>query len=68
MAVLIGGLIGLLQVGFLVLLLAFLLIRRVYDRRQAAAFEAGKGTLAAPLREFKVPPGLRWYEDGARVQ
>ena len=20
---------------------------------------------AAPLREFKVPPGLRWYEDGA---
>lgn len=21
--------------------------------------------VAAPLREFKVPPGLRWYEDGA---
>jgi len=21
---------------------------------------------AKPLRNFKVPPGLRWYEDGAR--
>jgi HEAT repeat protein len=54
MAVLIGGLIGLLQVGFLILLLAFLLIRRVYDRRQAAAFDAGKGELAGPLRDWLV--------------
>lgn len=25
-----------------------------------------EGGEAKPLREFKVPPGLRWYEDGAR--
>lgn len=54
MAVLIAGTVALLQVIFLALLLAFLIVRRAYDRRQRAAFEVGKGELAAPLRAWLV--------------
>jgi HEAT repeat protein len=54
MAVLIAGTVALVQVIFLVLLLAFLIVRRAYDRRQRAAFEAGKGALSAPLRAWLV--------------
>jgi len=57
MAVLIAGSVAIIQVMFLVLLLAFLIVRRLYDRRQRAAFEATKGQLAVPLRNWLVAGG-----------
>lgn len=54
MGILIAGTVALIQVVFLVLLLAFLVVRRAYDRRKRAAFDAGKGALAAPLRAWLV--------------
>ncbi len=42
------------QAAFLVLLLVFLVVRRAYDRRQRAAFVAGRGELAIPLRAWLV--------------
>lgn len=46
--------IALAQAVFLLLLLVFLLVRRAYDRRQRAAFVAGQGELAIPLRSWIV--------------
>ncbi len=57
MAVLIAGTVAIIQVAFLALLLAFLLVRRAYDRRQRAAFEAGKLELSVPLRNWLVAGG-----------
>ncbi|MBX7120464.1 MAG: HEAT repeat domain-containing protein [Gemmatimonadaceae bacterium] len=54
MGILVAATVAVVQLLFLVLLLAFLVVRRVYDRRQAAAFEAGKGALSAPLRAWLV--------------
>ena len=46
--------VALAQVAFLLLLLVFLLVRRAYDRRQRAAFVAGRNELAIPLRNWLV--------------
>lgn len=54
MGVLIAGTVAFIQVVFLVLLLTFLIVRRAYDLRKRAAFEAGKGELSGPLRAWLV--------------
>lgn len=54
MGILIAGTVAVVQLLFLLLLLAFLVVRRVYDRRQSAAFAAAKGALAEPLRAWLV--------------
>jgi hypothetical protein len=48
------GVIGVVQLIFLALLLAFVIIRRQYDRARRSAFLAGKSALAVPLREWIV--------------
>lgn len=48
------GVVGIVQVAFLALLLAFVLVRRRYDRERRAAFVAGREALAAPLRDWIV--------------
>ncbi len=48
------GVIGVVQGVFLVLLLLFLVVRRAYDRRQRAAFLAGRGGITVPLRAWLV--------------
>ena len=54
MAVFVAGIVAIVQFAFLALLLAFLVVRRFYDRRQRAAFEAGRGEVAIPLRAWLV--------------
>lgn len=54
MAVFVAGIVAIVQFAFLALLLAFLVVRRFYDRRQRAAFEAGQGEVAIPLRAWLV--------------
>ena len=46
--------IAVVQAAFLVLIFIFLLVRRLYDRRQRAAFLAGRGGIAEPLRAWLV--------------
>lgn len=48
------GVVGVVQLVFLGLLLAFMVIRRQYDRARRGAFIAGKTALAAPLRDWIV--------------
>ena len=54
MAVFVAGVVAIVQFAFLALLLAFLVVRRFYDRRQRASFEAGRGEVAIPLRAWLV--------------
>lgn len=54
MAVFVAGIVAIVQFAFLALLLAFLVVRRFYDRRQRAAFLAGQGEVAIPLRAWLV--------------
>lgn len=54
MAVFVAGIVAIVQFVFLALLLAFLMVRRFYDRRQRAAFAAGRGEVAIPLRAWLV--------------
>lgn len=54
MAVFVAGIVAIVQFAFLALLLAFLVVRRFYDRRQRASFEAGRGEVAIPLRAWLV--------------
>jgi len=54
MAVFVAGVVAIVQFVFLALLLAFLVVRRFYDRRQRAAFDAGRGEVAIPLRAWLV--------------
>jgi len=46
--------VGVVQLVFLALLLAFVLVRRKYDRERRAAFVAARDALAAPLRDWIV--------------
>lgn len=51
------GVIAVVQTIFLVMLVAFLLARRVYDRDRRIAFTAGRDALARPAREWLVADG-----------
>lgn len=53
-AAVILGVVGIVQVIFLVLLLGFVLVRRRYDRERRTAFVAGRDALAGPLRDWIV--------------
>ncbi|MGH7654598.1 MAG: hypothetical protein ACREN6_08045, partial [Gemmatimonadaceae bacterium] len=48
------GVIAVVQTVFLVMLVAFLLGRRVYDRARRAAFSSGRAALATPMRDWLV--------------
>lgn len=49
--------IAVVQVTFLLLLVGFLTVRRMYDRRQRHAFRAARAGLDAPLRDWLVAGG-----------
>jgi hypothetical protein len=51
------GVIAVVQTVFLVMLVAFLLARRVYDRDRRIAFTAGRDALAKPARDWLVADG-----------
>jgi hypothetical protein len=53
-AAVILGIVGVVQVAFLVLLLGFVLVRRRYDRERRKTFVAGRDALAGPLRDWIV--------------
>ena len=53
-AALVLAVVGVVQLAFLVLLLAFVVVRRQYDRERRAAFVAGRDALAGPLRDWIV--------------
>lgn len=53
-AAVILAVVGLVQLAFLALLLAFVLVRRRYDRERRRAFVAGRDALAGPLRDWIV--------------
>lgn len=53
-AAVILGVVGVVQVAFLVLLLGFVAVRRRYDRERRTAFVAGRDALALPLRDWIV--------------
>ena len=46
--------IAVVQAAFLILIFVFLLVRRLYDRRQQATFLAARGGIAGPLRSWLV--------------
>ncbi len=51
------GVIAVVQTIFLVMLVAFLLARRVYDRERRIAFTSGREALAQPARDWLVTGG-----------
>jgi HEAT repeat protein len=51
------GVIAVVQTVFLVMLVAFLLARRWYDRARHIAFTSGRAALAAPARDWLVADG-----------
>lgn len=51
------GVIAVVQTIFLVLLLAFLVVRRWYDRARRAAFAGGRAALVKPVRDWLVADG-----------
>jgi len=53
-AAVILGVVGVVQVVFLVLLLAFVLVRRRYDRQRRASFVSARDALSGPLRDWIV--------------
>jgi HEAT repeat protein len=62
------GVIAVVQTIFLVMLVAFLLVRRVYDRARRAAFSSGRAALVGPVRDWLVSNGsIRPVVEGLAV-
>lgn len=51
------GVIAVVQTVFLVMLVAFLMVRRVYDLARRAAFSSGRAALVEPVRNWLVADG-----------